>query len=358
MEQGYVNVEELYGQLELEQIEGKFEALFPQWDISFHELFMGIINGNGTEIIIEQGKELLYLITAETDAIKYICITLLLIGIISTVFTNFSSIFPGQQIGEFGFQFTYLILIIFLLKVNAEVFSVAENGISGMISFLHVFLPVYFTVVGAAGGGATAFGFYQVFMIAIYFVEQILIVWILPLISCYMLLCIMNGIWEEERLGIFLKMLKGSIQTFLKVLLTVAVGSGIFQSMITPVIDTVKLNAVKKTVEVLPGIGELADGSIQVVLGMSVLLKNTLGIIFMVLILFVCAIPVIKVFFFMLVVKGSAGLMGLSADKRIINCTNNFGDGVMLLLQTIITAVMFFLILVILITFSTNRGIV
>lgn len=351
-----MNVETLYDQLELEQIEEKFAALFPRWDISFRDFFMEIANGNGMEAIVEQGREILAMLTTEMDAVKYICITLLLIGIISTVFTNFSSIFPSQQIGDFGFQFTYLILIIFLLKVNTEVFSVARVGIEGMVSFLQVFLPAYFLVVGAAGGGATAFGFYQVFLIGIYFVEQILIVWILPLISCYMLLCIMNGIWEEERLGIFLKLLKGSIQTFLKVLLTVAVGSGIFQSMITPVMDTVKMNAVKKTVETLPGIGDLADGSIQIVLGMSVLVKNTMGIVFMVLILFVCAIPVIKIFFFMLVVKGSAGVMGLSADKRIINCTNNFGDGIMLLLQTIITAVMFFLILVILVSFSANRG--
>lgn len=351
-----MDVETLYRQLELDQMEAKFEALFPTWEISFQELFSEIVNGNGIDAFMEQGKELLYMVTAEMDAVKYICVTLLLIGIISTVFTNFSSIFPGQQIGDFGFQFTYLILIIFLLKVNVEVFSIARAGIEGMISFLQVFLPAYFLVVGAAGGTATAAGFYQVFLIGIYFVEQILIVWILPIISCYMLLCIMNGIWEEERLGIFLNLVKGSIQTFLKILLTLAVGSGIFQSMITPVMDTAKLNAVKKTVEVLPGIGELADGSLQVVLGMSVLVKNTMGIIFMVLILFVCAVPIIKVFFFMLVVKGSAGLMGLSADKRIINCTNHFGDGIMLLLQTIITAVMFFLILVILVTFSANRG--
>lgn len=351
-----MNIESLYDQLELSQIEEQFESLFPKWDISFRDLFMKIINGNGVDAFMEQGKELLYMLTAEMDAVKYICVTLLLIGIISTLFTNFSSIFPSQQIGDFGFQSTYLILIIFLLKVNAEVFSVARAGIEGMISFLQVFLPAYFLVVGAAGGSATAACFYQVFLIGIYFVEQILIVWILPLISCYMLLCIMNGIWEEERLGIFLKLLKGSIQTFLKVLLTVAVGSGIFQSMITPVIDTTKLNAVKKTVETLPGIGNLADGSIQVILGMSVLVKNTMGILFMVLTLCVCAMPVIKVFLFMLVVKGSAGLMGLSADKRIINCTNNFGDGIMLLLQTIITSVMFFLILVILVTFSANRG--
>ena len=351
-----MNFEEVYQLVDLSEIEEKFNSLFPSWEISFSELFQGTMEGNGAETFITQGKNILYTVLAEMDAVKYVCVTLLLIGIISTVFINFSSIFPKQQLADFGFQFTYLILIIFLVKVNAEVFAVAQNGLEGVISFLHVFIPTYFLVVGLSGGSATALGFYQVFLIAIYFVEQILVTLVLPLISCYMLLCIMNGIWEEERLSLFLGMIKKSIQTFLKLLLTMAVGSGMFQTLITPVIDTTKLNTMKKTVEAIPGIGDLADGSLQVVLGMGVLLKNTMGILFIVLLIFICAMPILKVFFFMFVVKGCAGVMGLSADKRIINCTNAFGDGIMLLLQTMITAVTFFLILVLIVTFSTNRG--
>ena len=351
-----MSFEEVYQLVDLSEIEEKFGSLFPTWDISFAELFQGLLNGNAGEVFMNQGKDIIYAVLAEMDGIKYVCVTLLLIGVVSTVFMNFSNIFPKQQIADFGFQFTYLILIIFLVKVNAEVFEVAKNGLEGAVSFLHVFIPSYFLVVGLSGGSATALGFYQVFLIAIYFVEQILVTFILPLISCYMLLCIMNGIWEEERLSLFIGLIKKSIQTFLKVLLTMAVGSGMFQSLITPVIDTTKLNTVKKTVEAIPGIGDLADGSIQVMMGMGVLLKNTMGILFIVLLLFICAMPILKVFFFMFVLKGCAGIMGLSADKRIINCTNAFGDGIMLLLQTMITAVMFFLILILLVTFSTNRG--
>jgi len=346
----------LYEQYDFSGIEDKFEALFPVWDISFRELVLAVMSGNGAGEFWEQAKEIVSLLTAELDAVRFVCVTLLLIGIISTVFMNFSGIFPNQQIGNFGFQFTYLIMIIFLMKVNAEVFTVAQTGMDTCISFLQAFLPCYFIVVGSAGGSATAFGFYQVFLIGVYLVEQVLVKLILPLVGCYMLLCIMNGIWEEERLSLFIRMLKRGIRTFLKILLTMAAGSGLFQSVITPVIDTVKLNAVKKTVEVIPGVGELADGSIQVLLGMSVLLKNALGIVFVVILLFVCAVPIVKVFLFMVVIKGTAALMGISADRRITGCANAFGDGVMLLLQTMITAVMFFLILVLIVTFTANRG--
>lgn len=348
----------LYEQYDFGTIEDKFEALFPSWDISFKELILAVMRGDGMTQIMEQTKEIIRMLTAELDAVRFVCVTLLLIGIISTIFMNFSGIFPNQQIGNFGFQFTYLIMIIFLIKVNTEVFSVAKTGLDSCVSFLQAFLPCYFIVVGSAGGSATAFGFYQVFLIGVYMVEQILVKLILPMVSCYMLLCIMNGIWEEERLSLFIRMVKNGVRTFLKVLLTLAAGSGLFQSIITPVIDTVKMNAVKKTVEVIPGVGELADGSIQVLLGMSVLLKNALGIGFVVVLLFVCAVPILKVFLFMVVIKGSAALMGLSADRRITSCANAFGDGIMLLLQTLITAVMFFLILVLIVTFTANRGFV
>lgn len=346
----------LYEQYDFSTIEDKFESLFPAWDLSFKELILTLMRGDGMEQIVDQAKEILHMFTAELDAVRFVCVTLLLIGIISTVFMNFSGIFPNQQIGNFGFQFTYLIMIIFLIKVNTEVFSVAKSGLDTCVSFLQAFLPCYFIVVGSAGGSATAFGFYQVFLIGVYIVEQILVRLILPMVSCYMLLCIMNGIWEEERLSLFIRMVKNGVRTFLKVLLTLAAGSGLFQSVITPVIDTVKMNAVKKTFEVIPGVGELADGSIQVLLGMSVLLKNALGIGLVVVLLFVCAVPILKVFLFMVVIKGSAALMGLSADKRITGCANAFGDGIMLLLQTMITAVMFFLILVLIVTFTANRG--
>lgn len=346
----------IYEEYDFSEIETKFHSLFPEWNLSFKEFVMEVMEGNGADAILAQGKKLFQMLGEEADAVKFVCVTLLLIGIISTVFMNLSSIFPSQQIGNFGFQFTYLIMIIFLIKVNTEVFSVAKSGLDGSVTFLQVFLPCYFLVVGAAGGTSTAFGFYQVFLIGVYLVERILVNVILPLISCYMLLCIMNGVWEEERLSLFIRLLKKGIQGFLKILLTLAVGSGMFQSIITPVIDTVKLNAVKKTVEVIPGIGELADGSVQILLGMTVLLKNTLGIVFVVLLLLICAIPILKVFLFMLVVKGSAGLMGLSADRRLTNCANLFGDGIMLLLQTMITAVLFFLILIVIVTFTTNRG--
>lgn len=346
----------LYEQYNFDEMEEHFMALFPTWDISFKELILAFMNGDGTEMIVQQGRDILHMLTAELGAVRYVCITLLLIGIISTVLMNISGIFPNQQIGNFAFKFTYLILIIFLVRVNAEVFSVAKTGMNTCVSFLQVFLPCYFLVVTTAGGSATALGFYQVFLIGVYIVEQILVKLILPMISCYMLLCIMNGMWEEERLSMFIRIVKNGVRTFLKVLLTLGAGSGLFQSSITPVIDTVKMSAVKKTVEVIPGIGELADGSIQVLLGMSVLLKNAMGIVFVVLLLFVCAIPILKVFLFMTIIKGTAALIGLSADRRITGCANAFGDGIMLLLQTMITAVMFFLILVLIVTFTANRG--
>ena len=116
MGEGMMDFSSIYEEYDFSGIESSFNGLFPEWNLSFKELVLDIMQGEGLDAIFEQGKNIVSLLGAEVDAIRFVCVTLLLIGIISTVFTNFANIFPNQQIGNFGFQFTYLIMIIFLVN--------------------------------------------------------------------------------------------------------------------------------------------------------------------------------------------------------------------------------------------------
>ena len=52
----------LYGQYDFSSMEEKFESLFPTWDISFRELILEVMKGNGAEVITGQVKEIFYLL--------------------------------------------------------------------------------------------------------------------------------------------------------------------------------------------------------------------------------------------------------------------------------------------------------
>ena len=349
-------INELYEYYNFSEMEKQIENLFPNWNLSAQQMIEQIASGDVLAVIWEIIKKGGGYITSEIAGMKYLMITLLVIGILSAVIINLKNIFPNQQIGELSFKYIYLILIVFLVNVGMESVEYVKTGLEELTLFLKMFLPTYFIVVGATGGSASALYYYQIFLLAIYFVEQILVVFVIPLVGCYLLICVMNGVWEEERLVVFAHTIKKGIQFFLKAILTVITGSGLIQSLITPVIDTIKMDAVKKTVETIPGIGELGEGSLQVFLGVGILLKNTLGIILLIIMLAICFVPLLKVFLIMFVVKSCSGLLGIVTEKKITNCMNYIGDGIGLLLQTMFTSVTFFCVLLLIVLFTTNRG--
>lgn len=127
--------------------------------------------------------------------------------------------------------------------------------------------------------------------------------------------------------------------------------------MITPVIDSIKMNAVQKSISIIPGLGDLAGSAAQVLLGSAVLIKNATGLLLLVLLILICAIPLLKLFGIMALLKGAAAIMGIAADKRMTQCTNRIGDGVMMLFQMTLCSITFFVILISIIAFTTNRGI-
>ena len=56
-------------------------------------------------------------------------------------------------------------------------------------------------------------------------------------------------------------------------------GISLFQSLITPVVDSLKNSAVEKAVSVLPGIGNAADGVLELALGSAVVIRNSVGVL-------------------------------------------------------------------------------
>ena len=128
-------------------------------------------------------------------------------------------------------------------------------------------------------------------LLLIYGTEKILLGVVLPLIYSYCLLTMINGIWVEEKLALLADLLEKLIGWILKASLGVVTGISLFQSLITPVVDSLKNSAVEKAVSVLPGIGNAADGVLELALGSAVVIRNSVGVLLLLLLVAGCAVP-------------------------------------------------------------------
>lgn len=347
----------IWNNYNMSQLEDSLKQIIPDFNIDMQEILQNILHGevgNALKLLWEgiQGKLL-----AEIGGMKNIFVSILVLGIISAFFFNFTDVFKTHQIADIGFYLLYLLLMAVLMKSFLAAAGIASKAVGDIVMFIKMFIPTYFMAVGAAAGAATAVVYYQFTLFLVYGVEKILQCVLLPLIYGYVILALMNGIWAEERLVLILEFLKKGIGFGLKVAMGAITGFSLFQSMITPVIDSLHTSAVKKAISVIPGIGNFAEGVTEMVIGSAVLIKNSIGVLLLLLLLAVCLIPLIKLFLIACVVKGSAALIGIVSDKRITGCTDRVGDGNMLLFKTTFTAMALFIITIAIVAYTTGKGI-
>ena len=225
-----------------------------------------------------------------------------------------------------------------------------------IILFVKLMVPTYLLAVGVASGPTTVGAGYQLMLLLIYGTEKILLGVVLPLIYSYSLLNLINGIWVEEKLALLTDLLEKAIGWILKASLGVVTGISVFQSLITPVLDSVKTSAVEKALSALPGIGNAADGILELAVGSAVVIRNSIGVLLLLLLIAACAVPLLQILLTAVFIKGAAAFMGIVSDKRVTNCTDRMGNAGMLLFRTAGTAMLLFLITLALLATGSKGG--
>lgn len=339
----------------MDEVESGLDKLFPDYELDVKGMWKSIMRGRIGEAAGILWEGLKGKLVSELAGMKNIFASILILGIVSALFSNFSDIFQNHQIADISFYFLYLLLISVLMKAFLAASDIAGQIVENIVLFVKMFIPTYFMAVGAATGAVTGAAYYQFTLVLAYGVEKILLSFLLPFIYSYVLLALMNGIWTEERLTLLLDFLKKGIGAVMKVAMGAITSLSLFQSMIAPALDSLRTSAVKKAIGAIPGIGNLAEGVTEMVIGSAVLIKNSIGLVLLLLLLAVCLIPLAKLLLIACMMKGSAALAGIVSDKRISGCADRVGDGSFMLLKAAFTAVALFMITIAVAAYTTGR---
>lgn len=328
----------------LDELQKGMDQLFPSGSLSLDGLLDQLMAGDIPGALAGLFKGGISDISAQFVSMRNIFVWLLVLGIVSALLGHFTDIFDKHQISDLSFYFIYLLVTAVLLRLFAQIAGTASEAMENIVLFIRLMVPAYLVSVGIATGTTTVGACYQMMLLLIYGVQEILLGVVLPLIYSYLMLSVVNGIWIEEKLNLLIDFLEKGIGWILKAALGLVTGISVFQSALTPVIDSVKATAWQKALSVIPGVGNAADGIMELVTGSAIVIKNSVGILLLLLLLMLCAAPLIQIFFTALLLKAAAAFMGIVSDKRITACANRAGDAGMLLFRTAGTAMLLFLI--------------
>lgn len=339
---------------DMEDINEGAAGLFPGMKINAEEMLSMIMQGKFKEALLTLTGQVKASLSEETKGIRQIFVYILVLGVVSALFSGFSDLFSGQQMAQAGFYFLYLFLMVILTKVFLVVAEIAASAVENIVLFVKLFIPTYFMAVGAAQGSSTAVYYYQLMLMVAYLVESFLNSVLIPFIYSYVILALLNGLWAEEKLALLLEFIEKGIGMALKVSMGAVTGLSLVQAVIIPVASQLKISAMRKAISAIPGIGGVAEGVTELVLGSAVLIKNSMGILLLLLIFGACILPLLKILIITGTVKLGAAVVGIVSDKRIASCTDRVGIGCFLLLRCVFTAMALFVIVIAVVSYTIS----
>jgi stage III sporulation protein AE len=349
-------VEEISNDIDFTEIQEVLNREEITQEINFKEMVEKFISGEEEISFGNLAKICMNRIFGEMSEHKNAVIQIILLAMVAAIFTNFSSVFDQNHISETGFYVTYMLLVTILLSSFTIAAEVTKGTIETLLNFMEAIVPAYYLSVAFASGSSSSVVFYQFTLMLLTAVNIIIVKIVIPLIHIYVILVIGNHISKEDMLSKLAELLKTAIEWILKSMLAVVIGFNVVQGMIAPVIDSVKTNILNKTMGVIPGIGNALNAVTETVIGSGVLIKNGIGMAGFIIILLLCGIPIIKIGCFFLFYRLSAAFIQPVSDKRIVECIGSVGNGTKLLLQSVFTGAMLFLITIALVTASTSAS--
>lgn len=345
----------IYDSIPLEEVEEVLQEMKEEEiDFSIQDYVDNVMKGDGELSLKGIGGYIRNYLTYQFEKNKHTFIKLILYGVLSGIFLNFSTSMYEKQMGDTGFQIIYFLSVSVMAGSFFSVFSVASKVLADIVHFMNVLIPSFSMALTWSSGSATSVAFYQAALSAIAVVENVLVKIFLPVVQVYFLICILNPL-TEWKFTKFAALLRGFVRFGTKAILAVMIGHQGIQGLIMPALDSVKQSAVFKTASSMPGVGNLFGSVTDTVIGTGVLIKSAIGVGGLVAVCVICIVPIVKLAVYTVVYKGLAAFCQPVTDKRIVSVFQSAADSGRLLLYIVfMTAVMFLVTLTIVIA-ATNR---
>ena len=166
-----------------------------------------------------------------------------------------------------------------------------------------------------------------IIILIITFIGNTIITVILPIVFISTAITIVSNLSDKVQIGKLSKFSKTGIIWVLGAIISIFTTIISLEGNLTSSVDGLAAKGIKGTVSnVVPVVGKALGDSVDSVLGCASLLKNSIGIVGLVVIIGICTTPIIKLSILTICYKFVSAISEPIADKKIINLLDQIGD--------------------------------
>ena len=287
------------------------------------------------------------LLFKEVKTVLSMCIIIVVIGIICSLIKNLQSAFSSESISEIAFYACYALMIIVLTRTFIISLDLAKDIITQISGFMSKLLPILVVMLGVAGGFTESATMDPIVLGTTIIIPKIYLNIILPLILITFVLQFTNNISTEPKISNLCSLVKSSVLWIQGLILTVYIGLLTVRGITASTIDAVTLKTAKFTIDnFIPIVGKTFSDAIASVAGYSLIIKNAIGSVGLLVLILIILYPIIKIFLSSIILKISSSLLEPIADKRITKAVFSAGDSLILILSSVLCVSLLFFVLI------------
>jgi len=271
--------------------------------------------------------------------------TLIMLTIFSTFLQTLQNSFEKSAVSKVAYALVYMVLIIIALNSFRLAIQYTEEAISTMTNFILALIPLLLALIASSGGLASAAFFHPLILFLMNTSGMLIQYIVLPLLFLSALLGIVSTLSSEYKVTQLAQLLRNISIGLLGSFLTIFLGVISVQGASAAVADGVTVRTAKFiTGNFIPVVGRMFTDATDTVISASVILKNTVGIVGVVILLLLAAFPAIKVLAIAFIYKIAAALLQPIGGGPVITCLDVISKSVIYIFAALaIVSLMFFL---------------
>ncbi|MEG1004384.1 stage III sporulation protein AE [Clostridium sp.] len=304
-------------------------------------------NGQGNITFATISKIVLDVMFKEVKSVLKLVISVIVIAILCSLLKNLQDAFKNDNISQIAFFACYSILIMILSKSFLIALSVATGAINEMANFMTALLPILVTMISLAGGFVQAATLDPIILVAVTLIPKIYVTVIIPLILISFVMQFANNLSTEYKIDNLCKLVKQVVLWLQGIIITVFIAVLTIRGITADTMDAVALKTTKFAIDnFIPIVGKTFSDAITSVAGYSLIIKNAITGVGLIVIVLVILYPIIKLVMMSFIYKLSAALVEPISDKRITNALASVAEALTLLISCVISvSFMFFILL-------------
>ncbi|MBM7581286.1 stage III sporulation protein AE [Caldicoprobacter guelmensis] len=269
------------------------------------------------------------------------------LAIICGVLRNMQDSFESVSAAEVAYFACYMVVTLIVIHSVMLALEAGRKAVDAMTSFTQSFFPVLLILLVSVGGITSSTILNPTIGLLAGFMGTALEHVVFPLILASSVVIMINHISDKVQLNRLSSLLKNVCEWTLGILFTVFVAVLTVQGAMAASIDGVSIRTAKFAVDAfVPVVGKMFAQAVDMVVGCSLLIKNAVGILGLLVVAFICLYPVLKILCIMAIYKFASAILEPVTDKRIADCLNDIGN-IMVIIAVTVTgmAIVFFLVI-------------